>query len=138
MQLDPVLLVKEILTGLDYDVEQNERFDNRALSADGYVWVQELTGFTPHIRYSDRPGMQVIVYSQAGDAAARKISYKILDDLSKAQGLSFLNGGIHRIITTIRPSIINLSGQPSGVGRCSMQFDLILSSTAKWDRIPID
>ena len=136
MLLDPVTLVKEILTADGYDVEQGDRFDNRALSADGYVFVQELTGLTPHLRYAARPGRQSLGSAVGGDSAARSVAYRVLDSLQAAQGVKYDAGGVHRVITTIRPSVINLPGQPFGVGRCSLQIDLILSTWSHWGGPP--
>lgn len=104
-----------------------------ALSSAGFIWVEDsLGGTTPHIRYSDRPQVDVIVYSNLGVAEATRIARQAQMALSDAIGVPLPSGGIHRVITVIRPHREDISGLPPGVGRASALYDLVLSSTVKW------
>lgn len=128
---DPVDLVHEILTSLGYDANK-DRTESRALSEPGYVFIEEVIGTIPHIRYSDRPGIQVVTYSVNGFSASRRLAYDILRDLQANQGVKYSTGGIHRIITTLRPYRQDINGLPSGTGRTVTQFDLILATQDHW------
>ena len=132
---DPVDLVHAILTNLGYDANK-ERTESRALSAPGYVFIEEVTGSIPHLQYSDRPGVQIVVYSVNGFSASRRLAYDILRDLQSQQGVKYviggLNSGIHRVITTLRPARQDINGLPSGTGRTVCQIDLILSTQDHW------
>lgn len=128
---DPVDLVHEILTDLGYDANK-DRFESRALSAPGYVFIEEVTGSIPHIAYSDRPGIKIVVYSVDGFSASRRLCYDILRDLQSKQGVKYSTGGIHRVITSLRPARADIQGLPSGTGRCVFQVDLILSTLDHW------
>lgn len=131
--IDPVAVVVEALTAAGHtDVhptEQIERISSEALSADEYIWVEEEVGTTPHIRYADRPAVSVVVYSTDN---ARARSQVIQRDLQNAQGTAFASGGIHRVITVIRPYRQDIAGLPPGVARVSATYELILSSLEKW------
>jgi hypothetical protein len=140
--MDPVALVVEALTAAGHTrvhpdpTDQYETLGAEALGPPDddtelweYIWVQEVTGDTPHIRYSDRPAVQVILYSNDdGPRRARQVQV----DLMNAQGVRFPSGGIHRVITAIRPYRQDISGLPPGVVRVSATYELVLSSYEKW------
>lgn len=133
--LDPVEVVVQALVAKGYDVHgtfAEAGIDKSALSTPGYVWVEEMIGTTPHIRYSDRPTVQVVVYSNLGYAESSRISRRIQKDLEASRGTVFTSGGIHRVITLIRPHREDLQGLPPGVGRSVAQYELILTTTEKW------
>lgn len=129
--LDPIDLVHEILTDLGYDANKDVT-ESRALSAPGYVFIEERPGTITHLRYSDRPTIQIVVYSVNGFSASRRIAYDILRDLQSKQGVQYSQGGIHRVITQIRPYRQDINGLPSGTGRTVFQVDLILSTQGHW------
>ena len=131
--IDPVKLVVEILTSLGHTEVHSDRITARSLSSPEYIFVQEQTGIMPHIRYSDRPTIQILVYSNLGFDESRRLSYKIVQELQDSQGKTFASGGIHRVIPLVRPSRLDVAGLPNNVGRTSTQLDLILSSLEKWD-----
>lgn len=135
MMLDPVEVVVQGLVSKGYDVHSTftqDNIDKNALSTPGYVWVEEMIGTTPHIRYSDRPTVQIVVYSNLGHGEASRLSRRIQKDLQDLQGVKFSSGGIHRVITLIRPHREDLQGIPPGVGRSVAQYELILSTQQKW------
>lgn len=136
--IDPVKVVVERLKALGWDVHpENEaeaaNISKSAVSSPAYVWVEEMpSGTTPHIRYSDRPTVQIVVYSNAGIFEATRLGRKISTDLMDSVGIPGLSGGIHRVITLIRPSRQDLPGLPPGVGRTVAQYELVLSTEEKW------
>lgn len=130
--IDPVQLVTEVLTAAGHTEVHSDRIEARALSSTEYIFVQEQTGRTPHIRYSDRPSINLVLYSNEGFNAARRRLYTVVEELQAAQGKPFPSGGIHRVITVLRPSRGDVAGLPQGVGRTTAQLDLILSSREKW------
>jgi hypothetical protein len=103
-----------------------------ALSSAEYIWVQEEQGTTPHIRYSDRPSVRVVVYTNLGMFRATEVGREVQKHLQDAQGVKLSSGGIHRVITEIRPAREDIPGLPAGVGRSSALYTLILSSEEKW------
>lgn len=135
---DAVQIVVEALIYAGFtDVHPNGSADQTisksAMSSVRYVWVQELPGgTTPHIRYSDRPTIEVITYSNLGVAEATLIGRQVQKALQDCQGQVLPSGGIHRVITVVRPHREDLAGLQPGVGRSSAQYDLILSSVEKW------
>jgi len=142
MMMDPVAIVVDALrlAGLDAHPTVAETngpvtpvIPKEALSSSGFVWVEEsLAGTTPHIRYLDRPQLDVIVYSNQGVARATLIARQAQTALADAIGVPLPSGGIHRVITLIRPHREDLQGLPPGVGRAAALYDLILSSAVKW------
>ena len=130
--IDPVELTVEVLKSKGHQDVNSDKLEARALSSPEYILVSEATGSVPHIRYADRPSIQILVYSNLGFAESRKKSYQILNELQDAQGQVFENGGIHRVITVIRPSRQDVNGLPFGVGRTLTQVDYILSNLEKW------
>lgn len=138
MMMDPVALTVQALLAEGYDVHpvdalEAENIEKRAVSSPGYIWVEETVGNTPHIRYSDRPTVQVVVYSNAGKPEATRLAREVQKALQDSQGKKYTEGGIHRVITLIRPSRQDLIGLPPGVGRAVAQYELILSTQEKWD-----
>jgi len=138
MMMDPVALTVQALLDKGYDVHpvdalEAENIDKRAVSSPGYIWVEELVGSTPHIRYSDRPTVQVVVYSNAGKPEATRLAREVQKALQDSQGKKYAEGGIHRVITLIRPYRLDLVGLPPGVGRAVAQYELILSTLEKWE-----
>ncbi len=136
--IDPVQVAVDALKAKGWDVHpENEseaaNLSKSALSSAAYVWVEEMpSGTTPHIRYSDRPTIQVVVYSNVGILEATRLARKVSTDLMDSVGAKFQSGGLHRVITLIRPSRQDLPGLPPGVGRAVAQFELVLSSLASW------
>lgn len=136
--IDPVSVTVQALKAKGWDVHpENEaeaaNISKSALSSAAYVWVEEMpSGTTPHIRYSDRPTVQVIVYSNVGIIEAMRLGRKVSTDLLASAGVKFAAGGIHRVITLIRPSRQDLPGLPPGVGRAVAQYELVLSTEEKW------
>jgi hypothetical protein len=94
--------------------------------------VTELPGSSPHIRYSDKPVVQIVVYSNEGRDSAKQRSYKILADLADAHSKTYTVGGYHHISVLVRPSHQDVSGQPYDVARVVSQIQLGLSNLAKW------
>lgn len=135
--IDPVQVAVDALKAKGWDVHpENEseaaNVSKSALSSPAYVWVEEVVGTTPHIRYSDRPTVQIIVYSNVGILEATRLARKISTDLLASVGTPFPSGGIHRVITLIRPARQDLVGLPPGVGRTVAQYELVLSTEEKW------
>lgn len=136
--IDPVQVAVQALAAKGWDVHPTDEAEaanisKSALSSPGYVWVEELpSGQTPHIRYSDRPSIQVVVYSNVGINEATRLGRKVSTDLLDSIGVPFPAGGIHRVLTLIRPSRQDLPGLPPGVGRSVAQYDLVLSTEEKW------
>jgi hypothetical protein len=130
--IDPVVLTVEVLKAAGHADVNSDRIEARALSSQEYIFVQEQTGRIPHIKYSDRPSISLILYSNEGFNAARQRMYTVLEELQAAQGQAFESGGIHRVITVLRPGRSDVAGLPQGVGRVSAQADLILSNREKW------
>jgi hypothetical protein len=135
--VDPVAVTVQALTAKGYNVHptteaESANIDRSALTSANYVWVEEVQGSTPHIRYSDRPTVQVIVYSNLGIMEATRLARKISKDLQDSQGVKFAAGGIHRVLTLIRPARQDLVNLPPGVGRAVAQYELILSTFEKW------
>jgi len=139
--LDAVAVVVDALVRSGFDAHPttaemtagNPVIPKEALSSPGYVWVEEsLAGTTPHIAYSDRPQVEVIVYSNLGAAKATLIARQAQTALADAIGVPLPSGGIHGVYTLIRPHREDLQGLPPGVGRAIALYDLLLSNTAKW------
>lgn len=130
--IDPVNLVKEVLTDAGFTDVNSDQFEPRALSAPEYVFIEEVPGSTPHINLSYRPTIRVVVYSTGGFTVSRASAYRIQEALKAARGTAFTNGGIHRVITRVSPYRQSLSGLPYGVGRTVAEFDLILATLEKW------
>lgn len=130
--IDPVDLVKEVLTAAGFDDVNSDQFESRALSSEEYIFVEELPGITPHIDLSYRPTIQIVAYSTGGFRASRGIAYRVQSALRAARGTSFTNGGFHRVITRVSPYRQSLAGMPYGVGRTVAQYDLILATLEKW------
>lgn len=136
--IDPVRVTVDALKAKGWDVHpENEaesaNISKNAIASPAYVWVEELpSGRTPHIRYSDQPSIQVIVYSNVGILEATRLGRKVSTDLLDSIGIAFPSGGIHRVITLIRPARQDLPGLPPGVGRSVAQYDLVLSTEEKW------
>lgn len=136
--IDPVQVAVQALKAKGWDVHPEDESEaanisKSAVSSAGYVWVEELpSGQTPHIRYSDRPSIQVVVYSNVGINEATRLGRKVSTDLLGSIGVQFPAGGIHRVLTLIRPSRQDLPGLPPGVGRSVAQYDLVLSTEEKW------
>lgn len=136
MLIDPVALVVEILTQAGWSnvhpdvTDQTERISSEALYGDDYIWVEEDIGTTPHAVYADRPAIRVILYSaEDGRNKARRIQ----NDLTKAYGTKYTNGGIHRLFTLVRPYRQDITGIPPGVVRITALYELIVSTTEKWN-----
>lgn len=137
MMSDPVLVVVEALLEKGYDVHpeteaERANIAKEALSSEAYIWVQEIAGSTPHIEYADRPTIEIIVYSNQGIAEATRLARQVQRDLFDSRGIKFTSGGIHRVITLIRPHREDLQGVPPGIGRAVAQYELILASQAHW------
>lgn len=136
--IDAVQVVVDALKSKGWDAHpENEseaaNISKGALSSAAYVWVEEMpSGSTPHIRYSDRPTVQVVVYSNVGILEATRLGRKVSTDLLSCVGVPFPSGGIHRVLTLIRPGRQDLPGLPPGVGRAVAQYELVLSTEEKW------
>lgn len=131
MMIDPVALVIEILTKAGH-TEVHEEITSKALSSPEYIVVQELTGTSPHIRYSDKPTIQIVVFCNEGPTQARSRSYTVVNDLALAHAKDFDNGGIHHIDLVLRPSRQDVANQPHNVVRIMFQVEIGLSSLEKW------
>lgn len=136
--IDAVQIAVQALKAKGWDVHpeteaEASNISKSAISSPAYVWVEEMpSGQTPHIRYSDRPTVQIVVYSNAGIFEATRLGRKISTDLLDSVGSVFPAGGIHRVLTLIRPSRQDLPGLPPGVGRTVAQYELVLSTEEKW------
>lgn len=135
--IDAVTVTVQALKAKGWNVHpendaEAENISKDALSSLDYVWVEEVTGTTPHIRYSDRPTVQVVVYSNTGKLSVARLARQISTDLMDSQGVPFTSGGIHRVVTLIRPARQDIVGLPPGVGRAVAQYELILSTEQKW------
>lgn len=136
--IDPIKLLTEILGSYGHTNVHSGQIDATALSSPEYVFVQEIGGNTPHIDRSDRPTIEIVVYAldQTGNsdgfALSRSKSYKIQSDLRDAWGKPFTNGGIHRVITRLRPQRQDIPGIPYGVGRTVAQYDFVFTNSEKW------
>lgn len=132
MLIDPIQLLSEILTTNGHQEVHSGFLEARAMSVPEYIFLKEAPGLTPHIRYSDRPSIDILVYSNQGFDESRRRAYQVVDEIQAAQGKPYSSGGIHRVITVLRPGRFDVAGLPSGVGRTSAQVDLILSNREKW------
>jgi hypothetical protein len=136
--IDPVKVTVDLLKSLGWDAHPDgeaeaANISKNAIASPGYVWVEEMpSGTTPHIRYSDRPTIQVVVYSNAGIFEATRLARKVSTDLLDSVGVPGVAGGIHRVLTLIRPGRQDLPGLPPGVGRAVAQYELVLSTVEKW------
>lgn len=136
--IDPVQVAVDALKALGWDVHpetesEAANISKSAISSPAYVWIEEMpSGTTPHIRYSDRPTIQVVVYSNGGIREATRLARKVSTDLLASVGIAFPSGGLHRVLTIIRPGRQDLPGLPPGVGRAVAQYDLVLSTEEKW------
>lgn len=133
----PCKLVKQVLNAAGFTDVNYGKFDARALSEPAYVFLEQLPGTTPHIRYANRPTMQIVCYvADADDVTGKdgslRLAYNIQAALLEAVGTAFSEGGIHRVITRLDPHRVDLPGLPYGVGRTVAQYDLILASQQKW------
>lgn len=138
MVIDPIELLKEILTSYGHTDVNSDQIESRALSATEYVFLREIGGTTAHIDRSYQPTVEVVVYSKAippetdGFKESRKRSYQIQSDLRDAWGRPFDNGGIHRVITRLAPYRQDIPGLPYGVGRTVAQYEFVLTNSEKW------
>jgi hypothetical protein len=136
MLVTPVLV--EILFAAGFDVhpqgptEMYAGLPRDVLSSPGYIWIEEITGTTPHIRYSDRPSVQLVSYSSDGPFQSTQILLDAQQALLVAQGQPYPSGGIHRLLSLVRPYYQPLQGLPVGVGRSVAQYEFIMSSREKW------
>jgi hypothetical protein len=130
--LSAIDLIIDVLTAAGIDAV--DAYDASALSAPGRVIVTEQTGSAAHLAYSFRPSLQITVYHVEGWRAARALGYAALEALRSAQadGTSYAHGGVHRLIVTSTPARADITGLPSGVGRVTAQFDLVLSTEQHW------
>lgn len=133
----PCALIKQVLNAAGFDDVNYGRFEPRTLSTDKYVFLEDLAGSTPHIRYANRPTMQVVAYAMDDDEITAKdrslrYAFDIQAALLESVGASFPDGGIHRVITRVSPYRQDIAGLPYGVGRSVAQYDFILSNTEKW------
>jgi hypothetical protein len=136
MFVDPIAIVRDILLDAGHDnvhpdpSDQTERISPEALSSEEYIWVEEDQGTTPHGLYADRPVVRVIVYSTDN---VRLRAQQIQLDLVRAHGKKFPSGGIHRILTLIKPYRQDIAGPSPGVIRFSALYELVVSTQEKWD-----
>lgn len=133
----PCELIKQVLNAAGFNDVNYDKFEVRALSADLYVFLEQLPGTTPHITYANRPSIQVVVYATDADDYTGKnkslrASYDIQAALEAARGTVFPEGGIHRVITRVDPYRQDIAGIPYGCGRTVAQYDFILSNKEKW------
>lgn len=131
MMIDPVALVMEILTKAGHP-EVHDEITSEALASPEYILVQELAGSSPHPSYSDKPSIQIVLYSNQGATQARSLSYQVVKDLASAHAKKYDNGGIHHVDVILRPSVQNVANQPYNVARVVFQVDIRLSSLEKW------
>lgn len=134
---DAVRLAVEALTAAGLNAhptiaEEYAGLPREALSSPEYLWVEEIPGTTPHIRYSDRPSVQLIAYSSAGPRASVQALQRAAKALQDSQGVPLPSGGVHRVLTVLRPHYQPLQGLPVGVGRAVAQFEFILSTHDHW------
>lgn len=135
--IDPIALLTEVLESYGHTNVNSGRIDSTALASPEYVFLEEVGGSTPHIDRSDRPTVQIVVYAMdetGGDGyeLSRAKSYQIQSDLRDAWGKPFSNGGIHRVITRLRPQRQDIPGIPYGVGRTVAQYDFVFTNSEKW------
>lgn len=133
----PCKLIQQVLNAAGFDDVNYDKFESRAVSAEKYVFLEQLPGFTPHILYANRPAMKITVYcSDPDDTTAKdkslRASYDIQAALEAARGVPFPEGGIHRVITQIDPNRQDIAGLPYGTGRTVAQYEFILSNQEKW------
>jgi len=133
----PCALIKSVLNAAGFNDVNYDKFESRALSSELYVFLEQLPGSTPHIRYANRPTIQIVVYSADQDDITAKdnslsASYSIQSALEDARGTPFPEGGIHRVITRVDPNRQDIAGLPYGCGRTVAQYDFILSNKEKW------
>jgi len=130
--IDPIVLLTEVLASFGHTDINSDNVEARALSSPEYIFLRELGGSTAHIDRSNRPTMEIVVYSNTGFAGSRAKAYQIQSELREAWGQPFENGGIHRVITRIAPYRQDIPGLPYGVGRTVAQYDFILTNSEKW------
>ena len=133
----PCALIKQVLNAAGFTDVNYDKFESRALSAEKYVFLEQLAGSTPHILYSNRPTIQVVVYctdadDYTGKNKSLRVSYDIQAALEAARGVPFTEGGIHRVITRVDPNRQDIGGLPYGCGRSVAQYDFILSNKSHW------
>lgn len=133
----PCALLTEALNAAGFSDVNYDKFESRALSTDKYVFLEDLAGTTPHIRYANRPTVQIISYAMDEDDLTAKnralrYAFDIQAALLESVGTPFSEGGIHRVVTRVSPYRQDLAGLPYGVGRAVAQYDFILSNIEKW------
>lgn len=133
----PCPLIVQVLNDAGFDDVNYDRFESRALSADCYVFLEDLPGTTPHIKYANNPEMQIVVYCSDPDGIAARnkslrASFDIQAALEAARGKVFSEGGIHRVQTRVSPYRQDIAGMPYGCGRTVAQYGFILSNIEKW------
>lgn len=133
----PCALIQQVLNAAGFPDVNYDRLDARALSAAQYVFLEQLPGSTPHIKYANRPSIQIVSYCYDEDEVTAvnkslRTSYDIQAALEAARSTPFPLGGIHRVITRVDPYRQDIAGLPYGCGRTIAQYDFILSNTEKW------
>lgn len=133
----PCELIKQVLNSAGFTDVNYDKFESRALSTDKYVFLEQLQGTTPHIKYANRPSIKITVYCTDEDDTTAKnkslrVSYDIQAALEAARGVPFPEGGIHRVLTQIDPNRQDIAGLPYGTGRTVAQYEFILSNQEKW------
>jgi hypothetical protein len=137
--IDPITLLTQILLSYGHTDVNSGVIESRALAPDPeYIFLREVGGNTPHIDRVDRPTVEIVIYTKDpsptgnGYTIARAAGYRVQSELRDAWGKPFTNGGIHRVITRLRPYRQDIPGLPFGVGRTVAQYDFIFSNSEKW------
>lgn len=131
-QIDPIVLLTEILTEAGHTNVHSDRIGADALASPEYIFLEEIGGQINHIGRSDRSTIQIVVYSNLGFADSRAKQYIIANQLRLAWGVPYTNGGIHRVINRLRPTRQDIPGLPYDVGRSVAQYDFIFTNSEKW------
>lgn len=133
----PCKLIQQALNAAGFDDVNYDRLESRAYSAPQYIFLEQLPGSTPHIKYANRPTVKITVYctdpdDQTAHDKSLRTSYDIQAALEASRGLPFPEGGIHRVLTQVDPIRQDISGLPYGTGRTVAQYEFILSNKEKW------
>jgi hypothetical protein len=137
--IDPILLLTEILQSYGHTDVNSDQIESRALAPNPeYIFLQLVGGVTPHVDRVDRPTVEIVIYTKDpspngnGFATARAAGTRVQSELRDAWGKPFTNGGIHKVITRLRPYRQDIPGLPYGVGRTVAQYDFVFANSEKW------
>lgn len=133
--IDPVLIVKQVLEFYGHTDVNYQTLEARALSAPEYIFLEQVGGVVVHGNSVARATLQIVLYAVESPADNRESLRRhslVGNQLADAQGKKFPLGGIHRVINRLSPQRQDIPGIPYGVGRTVSQFDFVLRTSEGW------